>query len=779
MRRSFLQRWLFGALVPSAFAHPAAHAAPRHVDADVAAALARGEAPRVIVELVDDGSVPEISAVQRRRDTMKTAVIAALPADRISVRRRYSTMPLLALTLKDADALRALRSDDRVAAIFIDKRRKAIGAQALPLIGQPAAVSTGYQGAGTAVAVLDTGVDFTLGPFGGCTAVGVPAGPCRVVAAYEAAIEDNARDDNGHGSKVAMTTLMVAPQSSIVAIDVFEPDGAWDSDVIEGMDWAISQRTAYNIVALNLSLGDTLQNAVTCTRTPYVAAVRRARNAGLVVVIAAGNDSYTAGVAEPACVANAVAVGATYDANVGQRAFGGCTDSTTAADKVTCYSNSGEPLDLLAPGSVISVGGNTLDGTSFAAPIVAGAIAVLKQRFPLDTAEQIESRLVLSGTTVTDARNGLQRPRLALGAALAGVGTESNDAFAAARVLNGVSASDSGSNVLASSETGEPAHDGIEATRSLWWVWTAPASGILTLDTNGSNFDTMLAIYTGNALSSLALLASDDDGGAGVQSRLETLVSAGTTYRIAVDGFEAATGSVVLNLAFDDRAEQTIVFPAPDNVWLDQGSVALDALASSGLAVSYASVTPATCSVGGSPGPAFATLIAAGPCSLTASQPGNGDFFAAASVTMTFTIRLARAVQTITFPTPPAFALDAGPAALAASASSGLAVSYLSLTPNVCSTAGNLASLLATGTCTVQASQSGNDSWLAAAPVSMTFAVTAAAATSPSDGDVPLPGWALVGLAAALVGGIMRRSLRAADTQMRNEQKCSSTPARM
>lgn len=731
----------------------AAHAAPRHVDADVAAALERGEAPRVIVELIDDDSVRMSSTVQRRRDTMKAAVIAALPVDRVSVRRRYSTMPLLALTLKHADALRALRNDDRVAAIYADKQRKAIGAQALPLIGQPAAVSAGYQGAGTAVAVLDTGVDYTLAPFGACTAVGVPAGTCRVVAAYEAAVEDNARDADGHGSKVAMTALAVAPQASIVAIDVFEPEGAFDSDVIEGMDWAISQRATYNIAALNLSLGDTQQNASACTLTPYVAAVRRARNAGLVVVIAAGNDRYTGGVAEPACVANAVAVGATYDANVGQRAFGSCTDSTTAADKVTCYSNSGEPLDLFAPGSVLTLGGNTLDGTSFAAPMVAGAVAVLKQRFPLDTPAQLESRLTLAGTPVTDARNGLQRPRLAVGAAVAGVGTESNDAFAAARALSGTADSDTGSNTLASSEPGEPAHDGTAATRSLWWTWTAPASGVLALDTNGSSFDTMLAVYTGSALASLTLQASDDDSGDGSQSRLELIIAAGTTYRIAVDGFEGATGSIVLNLAFDERAEQTIVFPSPGDVWLDQGSVALEALASSGLTVTYASITPATCSVSGS----TAALIAAGACSIVASQAGNGDWFAAPSVTLAFTIKPARGSQTIAFPPPATTALDAGPVALAASASSGLAVSYTSLTPTVCSTAGNLANLLATGTCTVQASQPGNDSWLAAVPVSTSFAVTAAAATGPSDGDVPLPGWALASLAAALAGSVWRR----------------------
>jgi hypothetical protein len=729
------------------------HATPRHVDAEVSAALMRGEAQRVIVELKDDGSALDIGAVRRRRDTLKEAVIAALPAERASVRRRYMVMPLLALTLAHRDALSALQDDDRVEAIYPDVQRRPISAQALPLIGLPAALSAGYPGAGTAVAVLDTGVDYTLAPFGPCTAVGVPAGTCSVVATYEAAGEDNARDAGGHGSKVAMTALAVAPQASIVAIDVFEGDGAWDSDVIEGMDWAITERVTYSIVALNLSLGDTVQNATACTRTPFVAAIERARAAGLVVVIAAGNDQHTAGIAEPACVAGALAIGATYDANVGQRAFGGCTDSTTATDKVTCYSNSGEPLDLFAPGSVLNIGGNTLDGTSFAAPMVAGAVAVLKQRFPLDTPAQLERRLTLAGTPVTDARNGLQRPRLALGAALAGVGTESNDAFAAARALSGTADSDMGSNTLASSEPGEPAHDGTAATRSLWWTWTAPASGLLTLDTDGSSFDTLLAVYTGSALAALMLQASDDDSGDGSQSRLELVVAAGTTYRVAVDGFEAATGSVVLTLAFDERAEQTLVFPSPGDVWLDQGSVALEALASSGLAVTYASITPATCSASGS----NATLIAAGTCSIIASQAGNGDWFAAPSVMLGFTIKPARGSQTLSFPPPATTALDAGPVSLAASASSGLAVSYTSQTPAVCGTAGSQASLLATGTCTVQASQPGNDSWLAAVPVSTSFAVTAATPSTSNDGDVPLPGWALAGLAAALAGSVWRR----------------------
>jgi hypothetical protein len=179
---SLLLRLLLGGLAVSMLAQPAAHAAPGHADAAVAAALARGETPRVIVELKEDGSMLDIGAV-RRRDTAKAAVLAALPVDGASVRRRYRTMPLLALTLRHADALRTLQDDDRIAAIHMDKRRQPIGTQALPLIGQPAAVSSGYPGAGTAVAVLDTGVDYTLAPFGATTTIGVPASSCNVVAA--------------------------------------------------------------------------------------------------------------------------------------------------------------------------------------------------------------------------------------------------------------------------------------------------------------------------------------------------------------------------------------------------------------------------------------------------------------------------------------------------------------------------------------------------------------------------------------------------------------------
>jgi hypothetical protein len=66
-------------------------------------------------------------------------------------------------------------------------------------------------------------------------------------------------------------------------------------------------------------------------------------------------------------------------------------------------------------------------------------------------------------------------------------------------------------------------------------------------DTNGSNYDTLLAAYTGSAVSGLTQLDADDDEGVGLQSQISFPVTQGVTYRIAVDGYAAASGNIVLN----------------------------------------------------------------------------------------------------------------------------------------------------------------------------------------------------------------------------------------
>ena len=131
----------------------------------------------------------------------------------------------------------------------------------------------------------------------------------------------------------------------------------------------------------------------------------------------------------------------------------------------------------------------------------------------------------------------------------------SNDNFASAVTLTGNSGTASGSNVNATREIGEPATGG---AYSVWWRWTASASARATFDTIGSDFDTYLAVYTGTNVSSLTLVESNDDSGENGMSRLSFAAVSGTTYYVAVSGFNTASGSIRLNW-------QLVLPPANDN----------------------------------------------------------------------------------------------------------------------------------------------------------------------------------------------------------------------
>jgi Ca2+-binding RTX toxin-like protein len=120
----------------------------------------------------------------------------------------------------------------------------------------------------------------------------------------------------------------------------------------------------------------------------------------------------------------------------------------------------------------------------------------------------------------------------------------SNDNFADAQIANtGDTNPTSGSNVDATKELGEPNHAGDGGGASVWYRWTAPHSGPATVDTCDSAFDTLLGVYTGASVTGLAEVASNDDGCIiGMGSFVDFEAVAGTTYRIAVDGFGGATG---------------------------------------------------------------------------------------------------------------------------------------------------------------------------------------------------------------------------------------------
>lgn len=120
-----------------------------------------------------------------------------------------------------------------------------------------------------------------------------------------------------------------------------------------------------------------------------------------------------------------------------------------------------------------------------------------------------------------------------------------NDNFAGAQIISGSSGTVTGNNVNATKETGEPSHAGNSGGVSVWYRWTAPSTGTVTFVTAGSNFDTLLAAYTGASVGGLTLIASNDDANATLQSVITFNASNGVTYYLAVDGYNGAAGSIV------------------------------------------------------------------------------------------------------------------------------------------------------------------------------------------------------------------------------------------
>lgn len=142
---------------------------------------------------------------------------------------------------------------------------------------------------------------------------------------------------------------------------------------------------------------------------------------------------------------------------------------------------------------------------------------------------------------------------LALGlAAIAAPGTALgappvNDTFAAATELTGRSSLVEDTSEEATKELDEPNHAGNAGGASIWYRWTAPAAGRVVVGTCYSEFNTLLGVYTGAAVGSLVQVAANDDS-CGEQSRLSFQAVSGTTYRIAVDGFDGESGFVALTL---------------------------------------------------------------------------------------------------------------------------------------------------------------------------------------------------------------------------------------
>jgi Subtilase family/Bacterial Ig-like domain len=252
-------------------------------------------------------------------------------------------------------------------------------------------------GAGFAVAIVDTGIDLDH-PFFGPDADGDGVAD-RIVHQWDYADDDaDASDADGHGTLVASiaassdaTYTGMAPAADIIALKVFSDTVgfAQTGDIAAALRWVAENATTYNIAAVNISISSSNYD------TPYevgAVAAELAELAALDILVCAssgnqfGDIGSEPGVTWPAADPNCIAVGSIYDADHGAQDGGDDSESfTTGPDRIVSYAQRHPTLtDVFAPGAFITGaapggGTDTSGGTSFASPHVAG-LAVLAQQ---------------------------------------------------------------------------------------------------------------------------------------------------------------------------------------------------------------------------------------------------------------------------------------------------------------------------------------------------------------------------------------------------------------
>jgi len=174
---------------------------------------------------------------------------------------------------------------------------------------------------------------------------------------------------------------------------------SYGSDQVRGLEYVYSLRNTFDIAAVNMSLGGGYYSSACDSSAPAIASIiNRLTNAGIAVVIAAGNSGMNGYISYPACIHNAIAVG-----------------SSTKTDGLSYFSNHSPLIDLLAPGHSITAGVPSrsyrrMSGTSMAAPHVAGAFALLRSYDPNASVSQLQTALACSGEPID--RSGVSRNRI-------------------------------------------------------------------------------------------------------------------------------------------------------------------------------------------------------------------------------------------------------------------------------------------------------------------------------------------------------------------------------
>jgi len=571
-------------------------------------------------ELTDSEQVRQRDGIKRKQESLLNRL------SRFEIRnpKQFDYIPFIAMEVS-ADALVVLRDSPDVTSVQEDIPVPPSLLQSVPLIGGINAWNMGFTGQGRTVAILDSGVDRFHPFFNGrvvseaCystnsqnTVSVCPGGVAQSTAVNSGLHCDvNQIPSCDHGTHVAgiaaggnpsINGAGVARNASIIAMQVFTVLIGQDcggqspcirtftADQIKALERVYALRTTFNIDAVNMSLGGGRYMSYCDSQEPgRKAIIDTLRSAGIATVVASGNESYTDSMGAPACISSAISVGSTHDGSVAQ------------VDTISSFSNSTSFLSLLAPGQEIlsSVPGGTYapsQGTSQAAPHVAGAWAVLKQKYPTDSVTQILNRLTYSGVPVLDTRNGIYKPRIQIDAALNTPNTNPCAAFSPINIGQTINGALSNADCLLP-----------VGNRADGYSFSGTQGQGIAIAQNSGAFDTFLYLLNANG----NIIAQDDDGGGGTNSRIPAgsgffqLPATGTYYIYATSYDGNRLGNYTLSLTSNAPACSFTV------------SSSSQAFAASGGGGSFAVTSPAGC--------AWTAQSSAAWLTITSGGSGNGN----------------------------------------------------------------------------------------------------------------------------------------------------------